>query len=90
MWQILKRTDLNRKREHINKKLGKNEIIWLRSFLSGDPERVGTSTILMPTALTYDASDAHLSRWQQTIEKSLKECEICGMLTEKNKTKKTR
>ena len=43
----------------------------------------------MPTALTYDASDAHLSRWQQTIEKSLKECEICSMLTEKKK-KKTR
>ena len=44
----------------------------------------------MPTALTYDASDAHLSRWQQTIEKSLKECEICSMLTEKKKKKKTR
>ena len=61
--------------------------LWLRSFLSGDPERVGASTILMPTALTYDASDAHLSRWQQTIEKSLKECEICSMLTEKKNKK---
>ena len=56
-------------------------------LLSGDPERVGASTILMPTALTYDASDAHLSRWQQTIEKSLKECEICSMLTEKKNKK---